>query len=210
MTVTISKIHKAFCEARGIKYNKKNVVKDLSWRCHEAATRLAEILTKEGTEARPVYGFWHGRCVGKDAPFYRHGWTVVDCTEIWDPTRWVFEGKKPYLFKGLLKDHPEYDEGMRRVRAETRSPFPKNSKSDRPSVQLNWSKDAEKFLLEILSGYSPNSLTPQQAMWICNYDYLGLGGFIDEIYSKFIEAGFGSFIPIDNVKWWESNKNKRA
>jgi hypothetical protein len=200
-------VHKSFCKARKIKYNSKNMVKDLAWNCFEVSTRLAEILNQEGIKARSVYGFYHGTCVGKFAPFYRHGWTVVNDKEVWDSTRWVFEGAAPYLFKGKLADHPEYDEGMRLVKNMNRSPFPKSIPSpdaDNPTLSFKWTKKTHFFLQNLFDGYSPKELSKRQAMWLANYDFLALGDYIDEIYQALISAKLSSFIPMDNMNWWKN------
>lgn len=201
-------IHKRFCEKRKIRYSAESLKQDLSWNCHEAAIRLEEILKERGIKARAVYGFYKGPAPGANhkAPFHRHGWVVTSSGQILDPTRWVFEGKLPYLFEGKASVYrSQYDEGMRETKNEFRSPFPKKDPTGR-KIKFNWSEGAKRYLLSILGGHDPKVLTVMQVMWLANHDFLDMGEHIHEIYSQMIERNFLGFIPIDNRKYWESIK----
>jgi len=209
---TMAQIHKAFCARRKVKCVTANLAKDLRWQCHEVATVLAEILTKNGMKARAVYGFWYGTCAERPGLLtHRHGWTVVG-DEIWDATRWVFEGKKPYLFRAKFKKHEaEYDEGMRRARNAYRPPFPE--KAQGKIVHIDWSYPTYMFLSELIHNNGANlanvdvmNLAHGQLMWIANTDYLALGDHITEIYTKLIEKDLSGFIPTDYQQWWKANK----
>jgi hypothetical protein len=213
--IEIKKIHKAFCKQHKIKYAAKNLVKDLSWNCFAVAKVLETLLKKEGKKARAVYGFWYGECLSKPKqPMHRHGWTVVG-NEILDPTRFVFEGKKPYLFQGRTVNHPEYDEGMRLAKLANRFPFPIPGRGT--SYNIQWSKQTFRFLSQLIlensddknkESVDPCNLNSQQLNWISNTDYLALGKYISEIYSKLIENELDVFIPLDYRKWWEAHKQK--
>lgn len=79
----------------------------LEWkgRCFEIASAMVQRKVVEGTA---VYGHWVGsiaqssffsdkRALG----FCNHGWVVLhDELTVVDPTRWVFEDKRPYIFIG--------------------------------------------------------------------------------------------------------------
>lgn len=204
--ITLKEVHKAFCKRRGVKCVAKNLAKDLEWNCAEAAAALTEVLEAAGIKARSVYGFWHGECKSRPIPFHRHGWALVG-REIWDPTRWVFEGKKPYLHK-CPASSPEYDEGMRQIRKANRSPFP--AVSNAKVVGIEWSDSTYQFLLKLTGCFrvplSPTQFTVHQLMWVANADYLELGEHIEEIYTKLIENDLEMLIPMDYITWWKANK----
>ncbi len=79
--------------------------KEWPGRCYEIACAILDAGLVEG---RPVYGHWLGR-VDRNAPvfgeragqaFQRHGWIETEDGEVIDPTRWVFENARPYIFEG--------------------------------------------------------------------------------------------------------------
>ena len=81
-----------------------------SWagRCFEIASRLVEAKLVEG---RAVYGLWRGdihpESIFARRSYTHHGWIVVhdhrrNEERVVDPTRWVFEHRRPYLYTGPL------------------------------------------------------------------------------------------------------------
>ena len=78
-----------------------------SWagRCYEIACLFVEKGVVNGT---PVYGHWLGKVDPKaqkfgersGLPFQHHGWVLMKNGTVVDPTRWVFENAKPYVFIG--------------------------------------------------------------------------------------------------------------
>jgi hypothetical protein len=83
-------------------------------RCYEIAQKLAKTgLLPVGTEA--VYGHWIGAVHSKSSfyahsarDFASHGWCVCPDGTVVDPTRWVFEWAKPYIFIGKEEDNDEF------------------------------------------------------------------------------------------------------
>lgn len=81
-------------------------------RCYEISCRIVEAgLLPDG--ASPVYGHWLGPVEPGSVfykkhklPFIRHGWVLLDSDEekVFDPTRWAFEMKEPYLYVGTPPD----------------------------------------------------------------------------------------------------------
>lgn len=71
-------------------------------RCHEVALKINAGLALGWRE---VYGMYTGR-VKPGGPFdparpaQRHGWLVTPAGRVFDPTRWVFERRPPYLYVG--------------------------------------------------------------------------------------------------------------
>lgn len=52
----------------------------------------------------------------RELSFIPHGWVLMPDGRIFDPTRWTFEAKSPYLYVG--PDRDEYDKGSNQLRAE--------------------------------------------------------------------------------------------
>ncbi len=208
--ITIEEVHERLCKRQEKKCSPKNLVKDLAWNCAAVARALEELMQEHGAEARAVYGFYHGPCKGKTQPFYRHGWVVADDGRtVWDPTRWVFEGVEPYIFVGPLESHQEYDEGMRKIRALARLPFPATAEHKRVTT-FNWSPKTASYLWDLFGGFEPYSLNFVQVLWLANHDCEALGEHIDEVYSALVANDHETCIPIDNFRWWEAQKKSRA
>lgn len=201
--ITMSQIHEAFCAARGVKPG--DIVEDLTDNCHEVATRFVELVLEKRPDlkARTVYGFYLGKSVRKAAPFHRHGWALIE-GKIYDPTRFVFEGKQPYLFVSDPADAPEYDEGMNYVKAQLRPPFPHNV--DGKELAFDWPNVTLNFLRQHCDGHDPRTFKPFQLMWVANTPPQQLGKHIHVIYPAIIAKGKECFIPIDNLKMWEASK----
>ena len=76
-------------------------------RCYEISCRIVAAGLVKGVA---VYGHWLGpvhpksHFAGKPRPFVQHGWILTDDGEVLDPTRWVFEAAKPYLYVGTEPD----------------------------------------------------------------------------------------------------------
>ena len=106
-----------------------------SWkaRCYEISCQLVDSEIVKGTA---VYGHWIGPIAEtsffgryRDIGFCHHGWVLTKGGWVVDPTRWVFEDVKPYIYVG----HPDvdsdwyYDEGGNQWRKDNLSPPPKYS-----------------------------------------------------------------------------------
>lgn len=86
-------------------------VRPVDWagRCFEIASRMVDAGLVDG---EAVYGHWTGpvhknsRFSGQEgAGFVQHGWVLLaDGYTVVDPTRWVFEAAKPYIFVGEPPD----------------------------------------------------------------------------------------------------------
>lgn len=69
---------------------------------------VAEAIVKSGlVRGTPVYGMWTGRIATTSIfanriklGFTHHGWITLPNGKVMDPTRWVFEDVKPYIFVG--------------------------------------------------------------------------------------------------------------
>lgn len=197
-------------------------------RCYEIASQLhaAGLVT-----GRVVYGHYLGLVDQKSSlyrpgsPFYRHGWIVTDedSGAVFDPTRWVFEAQRPYLFTGtppdpvapicdncqlLEEEHGTvddacdeftvepwpYDEGGNRLLEQRVRPFPSKGKEPTP-VQLKLTAGVLKRL-----GIPAGALTRAQMYWIANLPYHWLGADAPAVFKALEKAGHGAAIPIDNAR----------
>lgn len=78
-------------------------------RCYEISCRIVEAGLVKG---EAVYGHWLGPVHhrshfaerSKSLPFIQHGWIRLEDGTVLDPTRWVFEARKPYLYEGVEPD----------------------------------------------------------------------------------------------------------
>lgn len=77
-------------------------------RCYEIAGRIVAAGLVQGVA---VYGHWKGPVdrhshfgSRRNLPFIRHGWIQLDDGRVLDPTRWVFENARPYLYLGSPDD----------------------------------------------------------------------------------------------------------
>lgn len=193
-------------------------------RCHEVAI----VLVDEGlVPGRAVYGHY----LGPVAPgtlfarraIVRHGWIQdrqEDVVRVVDPTRWVFEGKRPYIFQALVRgEHADYDEGGSRCRAALQRPAPVwDPKAKRFTLGLcraglagfiaSKHLDSARHCIEAAShvryllgpamGPDHDVLTVHQGMWLANLPYDVLSDYTLVIYRALADAGHESWIPIDN------------
>lgn len=146
------------------------------------------------SEQCPIARWYKAHKAG--VPFQRHGWIEKPDGTIFDPTRWVFEGKAPYLYDGP-NDH--YDVGGNEWRAAMAGPCPDYSSSEpRSSLQI-WkqSPDAERFVKGTLLGGSPG-ITQKQAFWVANLPPQAFEGHVRHVYLAYVDAHEQAAIPIDN------------
>jgi hypothetical protein len=200
---SIDTIHKQFCKTNQKNYFPINIKTDLEWNCFAVSTVLADLLKDKGINARAVYGMWRGYCVEKSmSSDFRHGWVIIDNKIIIDPTRWVFDGVDPKLFRTTTKNI-QYDEGMVRFKNQFRTPFPAKEKNER-IIDFNWSSNVLNFFRDI-TGKDCSSLSVRQALWCCNIPYTSHGSLLNEVYLEFQNKGCLSFIPIDYINYWKAN-----
>lgn len=185
-------------------------------RCYEIASALVSRGLVDGV---PIYGHWTGP-IAKGTLFDRrtsvtqHGWILVADKRVVDPTRWVFEGAKPYIYIG---ENDHYDEGgtrFRRVMQGRPPPFDLGvghpvtfSTKDMPSP-------AWAFVENLFDGQFPvddpeyeiGTLSGRQLMWLANCAPEDLGGHAKAIYAALVKHGLGGLIPIDNRRKVEQGR----
>jgi hypothetical protein len=177
-----------------------------NWRgkCYQISYQCVERKLVKGVA---VYGHWLGRVhpdsmffSGGRMPFCRHGWVILDDGRIFDPTRWVFEAVKPYLYVGP-GDAKEYDEGGTQWRLVTSPPIPKYS-ADEKQVPMRLPILAWQHVVNLLHLKSKQRetkvLSYSQARWLANADYVALEPFAKRIYDALKKVGHQGLVPIDN------------
>lgn len=87
-------------------------IKDWPGKCYQVACALVDGGIVDGDA---IYGHWVGPIHpkapvfgGQNRPFTHHGWILMEDGTVVDPTRWVFENAKPYIFIGK----PPEDDGI--------------------------------------------------------------------------------------------------
>lgn len=170
--------------------------KDWSGHCHAVAN---EILNAGIINGRLVYGQFLGD-INKNSiffgnPFPHHGWIELDNGDIFDPTRWSFEDKEPYIFIG--KNTGEYDEGGDKLREALSIPKPEYDSSDKQKdIPNTFQAEIYRNLLGIPK--SRNQTCISEIMWAANLSRKELGTIIKPIYEFIDSIGLSVFIPLDN------------
>jgi hypothetical protein len=167
-------------------------------RCHEIAYL---ILKKKIFKGKLQYGHYHGEIaptsIFAGRTFTHHGW-IKDNNTIIDPTRWVFEDVKPYIFIG--KNNGEYDFGGNKLKKMYLKPPPEFDDSNPKKFSTKELNETIKhFLIKSLGIQIKKDLTTiNQMVWIANLPLDMLGVFAEDIYKWIVKNGFKAFIPIDN------------
>lgn len=169
-------------------------------RCYEIASMVVESGLVSG---KAVYGHWlgpiapgtHFRPRGSNTrPFTQHGW-IRSGDQIIDPTRWVFEGVKPYLFAGKSRTHREYDEGGNALRSALSRPPPPFDTSEK-LYRLDLPADAARHINDLLG--DELGVCQKRLAWIANLPVQWLDQYAKEIFRAIIDAGEQAYIPFDN------------
>lgn len=181
-------------------------------RCHEIALRIHAAGLVDG---RVVYGHWRGPISRKShfasrrgMGFCNHGWVFLPDGRVFDPTRWAFEAKAPYLYVGP-NDH--YDEGGNVHRMLMMGPPPAFHREGRVVRFEKHELDAKAWtfvekLLGHLDAYGmdeedapePGEVSFEQVQWLSRCDPDFLEPHAKAIFEALVKKGFGAFIPIDN------------
>lgn len=176
-------------------------------RCYEIAGRIVGAkLCPPGSVA--VYGHWLGPIAENSyfheystAPFVRHGWVLLPDGRVLDPTRWVFEDAKPYLYIG---PSDQYDEGGNEWRDASHGAAPSFTPSDRV-----YTLDVPRSTCEFLKSLLPSTLTDlagqlvvdaKQLAWLANMSPQKLGPHALPVFTAICKTGSTALIPIDNLR----------
>ena len=195
----------------------QTVAKKLQWPLSTWAGHcftLADMMVSKGVvEGTAVYGHWLGDVSPQCKMFYgkpiiQHGWVLQSDGSVVDPTRFVFEGAEPYIYKGPA-DY--YDEGGNAGRSKMMRPPPDFKKSSDPFHRLEVWKPKNKRLASAVDLLmepalrKPGKLTREQLHWLANLPYDALTpipGFdlAPALYAELKKLGMEAHVPIDNQR----------
>jgi len=174
--------------------------------CFTVASMIVDRKLIKG--GRAVYGHFIGKVDPKSYfgerahhGFVQHGWVLLPDGRVFDPTRWAFEDKAPYIFVGPADD---YDEGGNRFRTAMHGnppDFDPDEKSfDVPKRVLAsgpWTH-VEKLLRIDVTTQEPGTLSEAQLFWLANADFSALQPHAFEVYQAIATLGRIALIPYDN------------
>ena len=171
-------------------------------RCYEIASL---ILKSKLVKGKLRYGHYKGE-VAKNSIFFgrssagfcRHGWIELSNGMVIDPTRWCFEGKKPYLF--IQRKSKEYDVGGNEFRTSMAGGCPSFSETGR---HFPIPKNINKIISTVLP-QKQEEVSMNQMFWLANYDPGSWNNIkqAKQVYDWICTQNYHcqALIPIDNYK----------
>jgi hypothetical protein len=180
-------------------------VADWPGRCYEIARRAVEAGLFPG--AHVGYGHYHGPIAPTSMFATRvsshHGWIVLADGRIADPTRWVFEAVRPYLYVGTA--YEQYDLAgnklNRMLLGDEPPPGPEEvlGRAKQPCVTPLALKEAAaiQYLIDVV-GTTPDAITEAQIYWVAHRMPEELGIAAKPLYLAMQEADLKGWIPLDN------------
>lgn len=167
-----------------------------SGHCYDVAQACLEAGLVQGYLC---YGLYHGP-IAPTSPFAgraltHHGWIELADRTVWDPTRWVFEDVRPYIYCGPDRD---YDFGANRLAAALLKPAP-HARADEARIALGLPAATTLYLGMLLKNPGwEGAGTPAQLFWLANLPLQLLDEHARTLYEALTRVGHRAFIPIDN------------
>lgn len=163
-------------------------------RCHEIALLIHKAkLVPSGS--RVVYGLWLGKIeegnMFSGRPFTHHGWIELPDGMVYDPTRFAFENKQPYVWVG--HNGGEYDPGGNTIRRQNETPRPKPK-----GLVVKLTKAQATAIKEFVPITADRKIHLSDCFWLANLSLHSLGQDAADIYKVLVDLGFSGLIPIDN------------
>jgi hypothetical protein len=160
-------------------------------RCYAIAKQMVE---KGLVKGKARYGHWLGPVVKGTIfsyrPIIQHGWIVVG-DKIVDPTRWVFEGVKPYIYYGK---NDYYDVGGNTLREKMMgAPLPQSGKK----CNLPLPSKSKEYFLSLLGA---KEFWTSDLFWLGNLSLNILGIHAKALYTALKKIGRPAVVPIDNYR----------
>jgi hypothetical protein len=188
-------------------------LKPADWRgrCHEVACLMLKTKLVPGVER---YGHYYGPVrpgfYTAGRPFYRHGWIEAAPDVVVDPTRWVFEARRAYIYIGPGAD---YDACGSRLAASRVGAYPSHwmlgddstrfngeafeAHEAREIIDLGLAEDDARYVAELTNGHG-EGFSFGQLMWLANLPLDWYGPHARAVYEAFKRVGRKALIPIDN------------
>ena len=168
-------------------------------RCHEISCALKDAFPEHFGKAVTRYGAYDGRVAVTSMfygrPFIRHGWLEMPDGTIIDPTRWVFEDCKPYIYHG--PNDEEYDnesqEFATMLYQQREVPSPDESSAD---IKIKFTEDVAKHVASLLQIPEVNLLNVAQVHYLGVTPVNLLQPYAKEIVLAMIDAGQGAWVPM--------------
>lgn len=186
----------------------EEIAKKIQWpiaewpgNCYTLACMIAPLVG--GT---PVYGHWTGPVAPgsmfSEKPIVQHGWILLKGNTVIDPTRYVFEGREPYIYDGIADF---YDEGGNALRATFRRPCPEFDYKEGGGVNVPFSAAVVAVVDRLMAPakrHVSGRLSKAQVFWLANlpYDAFGPGETVRRVYGALSVAGYRAAIPVDNYR----------
>jgi len=198
---SIGEVYQHYCALHNLNPELSSPAELFPNKCYAVACAMKALMPKG---ARAVYGGWLGEDVRRkeQPPFHRHGWVEYQ-GNIYDPTRFQFEGKEPYMYiEYQLSEKSLYDEGMASFRKAFRQPPPKRDDSfgsdGNKEYAFQWILSDKEFLTDLF-GEERNwdILVSGELFWLCNLTPEELRRIIDRFYPQVAAHDLVGFIPID-------------
>lgn len=128
--------------------------------------------------------------------FCQHGWVQLENGMIFDPTRWVFEKKRPYIFVG--PNLGWYDVGGSVVKDMLRGEPPIYEDTGKQETIFKLS-DGAINLCRLLLKDDRNAInfSLKQVWYLCTTHPTKFGSFAKEIYDEFVRTKNVGLIPSD-------------
>ena len=173
-----------------------------SWagHCHEVASMIykAKLVPDD---SRVEYGIWHGPISPNSKLFAgravtHHGWIQLKNGEIYDPTRYAFENKAPYIWVG--RDvQCFYDFGGNRLRERLMDCSKAPAFDAKKKMTIVPTKYRALFGRK-LSNSDPVFATMEQLGWMGSLPLHLLGEDALKVYTALKDMDLDNLIPIDN------------
>ena len=194
--------------------------------CYAVACAAAKVMNRQGCQgAVPIYGHYQGAVhpssMFHGKPLQPHGWVLMKNGDVVDPTRWAFEGRKPYIYNG---PNDVYDEGGNSFRMATLGsppPFDTDQAGFMGKVYditTQLQPEAFKFITELLDlerdgpwtfdamGCDFGHVVGRQLFWLANYDPRMMQGHATEVFAMLDRLKMKGFVPLDNHRMVEQGR----
>jgi hypothetical protein len=141
------------------------------------------------------YGVWHGPIASTSSfagrPFTHHGWIELPDGQIYDPTRFVFEAQRPYIWIGT-DENGYYDVAGQRLNKIFYRECP-----DAEEKPVKLTDRQRRVLGQFLPSVCKRDPDFGQLMWLGNMPPDEMNGQAKDVYTVLEELKLSALIPLD-------------